>query len=149
MILTLDTGILVRATSRSNGPARRLLGKIANNASHLLVLSPFILGEVGKVLAYSRMQQALQIAGEEIEEHIAYLLSVSRLVEPEAGMPVVLNDPNDDPVVYTAIGAGADVLCARDRDFYAPNVIAFCQRYKVDIMDDIHLLGKLDAKPYA
>jgi hypothetical protein len=88
-----------------------------------------------------------QITGEEIKEHIAYLLSVSRLVEPEVGMPVVLNDPNDDPVVYTAIGAGAGVLCARDRDFYAPNVIAFCQRYKLDIMDDIQLLGKLDAQP--
>jgi putative PIN family toxin of toxin-antitoxin system len=147
MILTLDTGILVRATSRSNGPARRLLGKIANNASDLLVLSPFILSEVGKVLAYSRMQQVLQITAEEIEEHVAYLRSVSRLVEPEVGMPVVLNDPNDDPVIYTAIGAGADVLCARDRDFYASNVIAFCQRYELAIMDEIQLLSKLDARP--
>jgi hypothetical protein len=67
-------------------------------------------------------------------------------VEPELGMPVVLNDPNDDPVIYTAVGAGAEVLCVRDRHFYASNVIAFCQRYKVGIMDDIQLLARLDGK---
>ncbi len=106
-----------RSTSRSNGPARRLLGIIAENPSHLLVLSPYILGEVGKTLAYSKLQQILQITPEEIYEHVAYLRRIARVVEPELGGPVVLNDPKDDPVVYTAIAAGADVLCARDRDF--------------------------------
>ena len=41
-----------------------------------------------------------------------YLRRIARLVDVEIGMPVVLNDPNDDPMVYTAVGAGADVLCA-------------------------------------
>jgi hypothetical protein len=44
-------------------------------------------------------------------------------------VPVVLNDPA--PAVYTAVGGGASVLFSRDRDFYAPNVIAFCRRYRV------------------
>jgi predicted nucleic acid-binding protein len=77
VILTLDTGILVRATARSNGPARRLLGRIADDASLVLAISPFILSEVGKVLAYSRMQEVLQITGQEIEEHVAYLRAAS------------------------------------------------------------------------
>ncbi|HME08863.1 MAG TPA: putative toxin-antitoxin system toxin component, PIN family [Bryobacteraceae bacterium] len=117
MILTLDTGILVRATARSSGPARRLLQEIAANESHILALSPFIVGEVGKVLAYPRMQQVLRISGGEIADHLMYLRNISRLIEPEIGLPIVLTDPNDDPVVYTAVGAGADVLCTLDRDF--------------------------------
>jgi putative PIN family toxin of toxin-antitoxin system len=143
MIITVDAGILARATSRSNGPARRLLGVIAGNSSHHLVLSPYILAEVGKTLAYSKLQQILQITGEEIHEHLSHLRRIARVIEPESGGPVVLSDPKDDPVVYTAVAAGADVLCARDRDFYMPNVIAFCRRYGVEVMDEIRLLSEL------
>ena len=144
MIVTLDTGVLVRATSRSHGPARRLLQEIAGNSAHVLALSPFILGEVGKVLSYPRLGEVLHITPEEIDDHLAYLRRVCRLVEPGLGLPVVLTDPDDDPVVYTAVGSGASVLCTRDRDFYAPNVTAFCRRYNIDVKDDIQLLAALN-----
>src|SRR5258708_3928845 len=49
------------------------------------------------------------------------------LVSPIIEQPVVLADPNDDPVVYTAIAGRADVLCAVDRDFYAADVVSFCR----------------------
>jgi predicted nucleic acid-binding protein len=145
VIVTLDTGILVRATSRSHGPARRLLEAIAGDVAHTLALSPFIVGEVGKALCYPRMTALLRVTQEEIDAHLRYLRGVCLLVEPPRGIPVVLTDPDDDPVVYTAIGAGADVLCTRDRDFYAPNVIAFCRRYAIEIMDDLQLLSNLGA----
>jgi hypothetical protein len=47
VIVTLDTGILVGATNRASGPARRLLMLLAPDPSHVVALSPFILGEVG------------------------------------------------------------------------------------------------------
>jgi hypothetical protein len=50
---------------------------------------------------------------------------------------------NDDPVLYTAVAAGADVLCVKDRDFYDPNVMAFCKRQDIELMDDIALLRLL------
>ncbi len=90
MIFTLDAGILVRATVRSNGPARKLLQRIADDPSHVLVLSPYILGEVGKALSYSPIQRVLRITPEEIRDHLEYLRGVSRLVEPPIGLPVVL-----------------------------------------------------------
>ncbi|MGP8247469.1 MAG: putative toxin-antitoxin system toxin component, PIN family [Bryobacteraceae bacterium] len=143
MIVTLDTGILVRATSRSQGPARRLIQSIAHDPSHVLALSPYILGEVGKVLAYSKLQQVLGISAEEIHDHVAYLRQIARIVEVETGPPVVLSDPKDDAILYTAVGAGAEVLCVRDRHFYAPNVVAFCRRFGVEVLDDIQLLARL------
>jgi putative PIN family toxin of toxin-antitoxin system len=145
VIVTLDTGILVRATARSAGPAKRLVQELANNPTHTLVLSSFILGEVGKVLAYPRMTATLGITPEEIHQHVAYLRRICRIVEAGVGMPVVLNDPDDDPVVYTAVGGGASVLCCRDRDFYAPNVITFCRRFGIEVMDEIQLLKVLNA----
>jgi putative PIN family toxin of toxin-antitoxin system len=145
VIVTLDTGILVRATARSHGPARRLIQNVAANPAHVLALSPFIVGEVGKALGHPRLSTLLRITPEEIHEHVAYLRSISRLVEPAPGIPVVLTDPADDPVVYTAVGAGAKVLCARDRAFYTPNVITFCRRHGIEVMDEIQLLATLDA----
>jgi predicted nucleic acid-binding protein len=56
MIVTLDTSILVRATKRSRGPARRVIDALASDSNHVIALSPFILGEVGKVLSYPRIK---------------------------------------------------------------------------------------------
>jgi hypothetical protein len=44
MIVTFDTTILIRATKRSDGPARRVVDAIASNPEHVIALSPFILG---------------------------------------------------------------------------------------------------------
>jgi predicted nucleic acid-binding protein len=132
-----------RATARSHGPARRLLQIIAEHESYRLALSPYIIAEVGKALSYSRLQHVLRITPEEIEQHLAWLRKIGRFVEPELGVPVVLTDPNDDPIIYTAVGAGANVLCARDRAFFQPNAIAFCRRYNIEIMDELRLLREI------
>jgi predicted nucleic acid-binding protein len=47
----VDTNILVRAAADEQGLAGRLLQEIASGR-HVLVSSPYILGEVTRVLAY-------------------------------------------------------------------------------------------------
>ena len=96
------------------------------------------------ILARATSRSSGPATSEEIYEHVSFLRRIARLVEPEVGVPVVLNDPKDDPIVYAAIAAGSDVLCVRDRDFYLPNVIAFCRRHGVETMDEITLLSKLE-----
>lgn len=61
------------------------------------------------------MERVLGITPDEIQRHIEDLRKISRMVEPTLGLPVVLTDPKDDPIVYTAVSARADVLCARPR----------------------------------
>jgi DNA-binding NarL/FixJ family response regulator len=56
------------------------------------------------------MLDLYHLTSDEIHEHVEFLRSISRIVEPTGGRPVVLSDPNDDPIVYTAVAAGADVL---------------------------------------
>jgi putative PIN family toxin of toxin-antitoxin system len=143
MIVTFDASILVRATKQSTGPARRLIDTLAVHPDHVIALSPFILGEVGKVLSYPRMQALFGLSADDIRSHVDYLSSVSRIVEPQVGLPIVLLDPNDDAVVYTALAAGADVLCVRDRHFYDANVVAFCAREDIRIMNELALLALL------
>lgn len=143
MIITFDTGILVRATKRSSGPARRLIDIVAADPGHVIALSPFILGEVGKVLSYPRLQALYGLSADEIHAHVRFLESVALVVEPASGVPIALADPHDDPVIYTAVSAGADVLCVRDRHFYAANVLSFCERNDIRVMDELKLLELL------
>ena len=142
MRVTPDTGILVRMNVRATGPARRLLDVILDGP-HELVLSEFLLKETARVLRYPRMQAVYKLTENDLSEHIELLRARSDLVDPVVHAPVVLADPNDDPVVYTAIAGGADVLCAMDRDFYSPQVISFCRDSGIEIMNDVELLQKL------
>lgn len=143
MIVTFDTGILVRATKRSSGPARRVVDAVVADPAHVMALSPFIIDEVGKVLAHPRMQALYGLSGDEIHEHVRFLQSVAQIVEPEPSIPVVLSDPHDDPILYTAVSAGSEILCARDQHFYSRNVLTYCERADIRVMDEIDLLRLL------
>jgi len=142
MRIVLDTNVLVRANIKAQGPARDLLLKIAYG-NHVIITSPFLLREVERVLAYPRLQNLWRLTRQDIQEHVQFLVRISELVHPIIEAPVVLNDPNDDPVVYTAIHGKADVLCTLDRHFYDPEVVAFCRRRGVSVMDDLELLQEL------
>jgi putative PIN family toxin of toxin-antitoxin system len=143
MIVTFDTGILVRATAISDGPARRALDAVVDDPAHIVALSNYIFGEVGRVLSYPRMQSLFPLSGEQIHDYVNYLISISNLVEPLVGRPVVHSDPDDDIVVYTAVAAEADVLCTKDRHFYDSFVLKFCRQKQIAVMNDLELLQRL------
>ena len=56
---------------------------------------------------------------------------------------VVPADPDDDPVVHTAIVGRADALCTLNRDFFNPLVRDYCRDRGVLIANDVELLGLL------
>ena len=51
---------------------------------------------------------------------MAYLEEIFTLVHPAVVEPVILTDPDDDPVLYTALDGNADVLCTLNTDFHKP-----------------------------
>jgi len=142
MRITPDTGILVRMNAKATGPARRLLDVILDGP-HDLILSEFLLNETARVLRYPRMQGLYKLTEKDISEHVELLRARSDLVDPVVHTPLVVADPNDDPVIYTAVVGRADVLCAMDRDFYIPQVVSFCRERGIEIMNDVELLRKL------
>lgn len=142
MRIGIDTAILIRAHEKAAGPARELLTLI-RQTEHTLVLSPYVLNEVARVLRYPRLQKLFNLTEQEIERHLKVLASMADMVEPASGPSIVLEDPADDPIVYTAIAGEADILCTVDKHFYAPNVLEFCARHKVRVMTDVQLLRLL------
>ena len=142
MRVVLDTTILVRANAKATGPARLLLERIAAGR-HQLVVSPFLLEETERVLSYPRIQALYRLSPSEIREHIDLLEAVAEIVDPVVSEPVVLRDSKDDPVVYAAVVARADVICTRDHDFYDNAVLEFCRMRNIRVMTDVDLLAIL------
>jgi len=51
------------------------------------------------------------------------------------------DDPDDDPVVHTAVAGRADILCTLNRDFYHSVVRSYCGEHGVLIANDVEVLG--------
>ena len=142
MRFTLDSNILVRAATSPGGPALRLLDIILG--AHTLVLSRFILEEVERVLLYPRMQARYRISAVEAARFAESLADAADLVEPVIDRPVILSDPADDPVLYTAAGGRADILCTRNvRHFASAEVRGFCAERGIRVMTDMEALRHL------
>lgn len=119
MRIAVDTAILIRANGKATGPAKDLLQAVPDSGSRL-VLSPYVLGELDRVLRYPRIQALYRLTDDEIWRYLRLLESIADIVDPAEGPPIVLKDPNDDPVVYTALAGQADILCTVDKHFYEP-----------------------------
>ena len=81
------------------------------------LLGVAILVEVRRVLAYPQVQARWPLTGEAIEQYLVFLEAASVLAELPEASPAVLSDPDDDPILQTAIVGSADVLCTRDEAF--------------------------------
>jgi len=139
---TLDSNILVRAATSPRGPALRPLDIILG--AHTLVLSRFILEEVERVLLYPRIQARYRITTIEAARFAESLADAADLVEPVIGRPVVLSDPADDPVLYTAVDGRADILCTRNiRHFASADARSFCAERGIRVMTDLEALRNL------
>jgi len=138
--ITVDANVLVRANTRATGPAREVLNVLRLEHSHRLILSRHILAEIQRTLLYPRLQALYALTEAEIREHVELLRQVSTIVEPAIADPVIRVDPEDDFVLYTAVEGRAEVLCTRDRHFYAPEVIAFCSQRGIKVMNEVDLL---------
>ncbi len=143
MRVTLDSGVLVRAYTSSKGPAARLLATLPA-WGHIIVVSPYILDEVRRVLSYARVRRRAALDPESIDSHLDGLRRTAEIVVPRVYAPVVFGDPNDDPVLYTAAAGKAEILCTLDRHFHAPNVLDFCVERGIRVMSDVELLRELE-----
>jgi predicted nucleic acid-binding protein len=87
--------------------------QIVESPRHTLLLSPFILNELERVLSYDRVRAVTRLTDDEVQQYLGYLnfQRVSELVYPGPAPPVVPSDPDDDHVVHTAVAGQADALC--------------------------------------
>ncbi|HXK05545.1 MAG TPA: PIN domain-containing protein [Verrucomicrobiae bacterium] len=129
MRIVLDTNILVRAAGDEHGLAGRLLQEIIAGP-HILVTSPYILSEIARVTEFvNRVGDAAEI-----------VLTTT----PD---PVIVGDPDDDPIVQTAVLGRVDCLCTRDAHVLEAAVLEYCASRGINITNDIDLYHTLTGRP--
>ena len=143
MRAVLDTNVLVRATKNASGPARELLRQFESE-QHVLIVSNVILVELLRVLDYPRVRAMHRLTDEECLEFIRSLHDAAEFVAvSDARVDAISSDPDDDPVIQTAIEGKADVLCTLDRHLRTHEVQDHCQRHGIRVLTDVQLLEEL------
>ncbi|HET9395111.1 MAG TPA: putative toxin-antitoxin system toxin component, PIN family, partial [Nitrospiraceae bacterium] len=78
---------------------------------HEWVISSFILEEVVR-----KLEQKFGFPENEVAQIRAFIVSAAQIVEPAEIPPDSCRDPNDLPVLGTAVAGGVDVLITVDKD---------------------------------
>jgi putative PIN family toxin of toxin-antitoxin system len=146
MRVVLDTNILVRAAGDEQGLAGRLLQEIVSG-SHVLVSSPYILSEIARVLAYPRLQARWQLSEETVTGFVSRVGDIAEIVFTTTPDRVVAADPDDDPIVQTAVLGKVDVLCTRDAHVLEAAVVEYCAGHGIKVTNDIELYHSLTGRP--
>lgn len=140
MRVVLDANIIARATPGKSGPAAAVRKAIRN--PHLLILSPFLLAELARVLRYDRVRKLHGLSDPEIDAFLSVLQTDALMVNVPvpATHAIVPSDPDDDPIVATAVDGKADFLCTLDKHLRRPEVKTYCAAHGVEIVTDVELL---------
>ncbi|MEX2170346.1 MAG: putative toxin-antitoxin system toxin component, PIN family [Pirellulales bacterium] len=142
MRVVLDTHILIRVISSPAGPAGALFYRV--RAAHLLVFSSETLKEFERVLTYPHIRKLHRYDDESLDRFISILSQASLITTLQSPVPrIVPADPDDDLLVATAIVGQADVLCTRNRHLFHPDVLSYCGKRGIAVMDDLELLKLL------
>jgi putative PIN family toxin of toxin-antitoxin system len=146
MRVVLDTNVLARAVRGGTSPAAEVL-RLVMVPPHIFVLSPFLLSELSRVLRYPRLRKLHKLDDAKIDAYVQSVQSASLLVNPPAAAAAakISTDPDDDPVIATAVDGQAEVLCTRDRHLHHPTARAYCMSHGVQVLTDIELLQVLRA----
>lgn len=113
MRVALDTGVLVSAYIFPGG-APEAACRAALEGRVELVTSPPLLAELGRVLARKFGWEEARV-----EEAVAQVIRIGRVVRPRRALAVVAADPADDRVLEAALAGQAEVIVSGDRHLLA------------------------------
>jgi len=142
MRIVVDTNVLARAVCGPRGPAGELLRRVLQD--HMLVLSPFLIAELGRVLRYPRLRTMHEWDDAQIDNYVRDLQEQACIVLTADPPPAVVpHDPDDDQVIAAAVAGQASVICTLDHHLLHANVRAHCAGIGVRVLSDIELLDEL------
>ena len=108
MKIVLDSSVLIAAIARP-GVCTQLLDEIV--ASHTLFCSSHILGEVER-----KLREKFSMSPGDVKKILGDLELLCEMVPPQPVPATSCRDPDDLPILGTAVGAKADLLISVDKD---------------------------------
>jgi uncharacterized protein len=114
----LDANVYVSAAVRPEGPPGRIIERFLRGAAFEVVLSPAIVEEVLRALAYPKVRKFIR--GDVEPEHwFEDIVVLADLVASEKTPPRVCEDPDDDKYIAAALEGRAAVVVTGDRGLLA------------------------------
>ena len=115
MKVVLDTNVVLSGLIAPEGTPGRIVAAWLE-ARFDVAMSIEQLAEIGRVLAYPKIQSRLKWDEPRIEQFIRQLYIRSEVVDLHSASVEVPRDPRDTPILATLIVSGADMLLTGDRD---------------------------------
>ena len=109
MRVLIDSSVLVAAHISRAGVCAELLEDVLMD--HELVMSQFIIDELAR-----KLRDKFKFTEDEIAQVRSHLLADCEMVSPVEVLSTACRDPNDLPVLGTAVAGRADVLITVDKD---------------------------------
>ncbi len=106
--IVLDTNIFISAFLSPGGTAGRAWQAVLQRRFRL-VTSPNIVAEVARILRRFKWEEP------EIVERLKQISHAADIIQPTTKLQVV-RDPNDNPIVETAVDGRADLIVSLDKD---------------------------------
>jgi putative PIN family toxin of toxin-antitoxin system len=111
MKVVLDTNVLVSALIVKAGKPAQILRCIE---SFELLITQEILAETERVLNYNRIRKRYHLSDQDITTYIALLGEVGTVLQVNARVEVIEDDPDDDKFLALAKEAAADCIVSGD-----------------------------------
>lgn len=111
----LDANVVVSALIRPEGPAGRIVERVARGAGVRAVASPAILDEYRRSLAYPKVRRCLRLPAADVSTWVDALALLSDIVPGERAVAVVASDPDDDKYLSAALEGRAPYVVSGDR----------------------------------
>lgn len=114
----LDANAYVSAVVQPGGPPGRIIERFLRGAAFEIVLTPAIVEEVLRALAYPKVRRMVR---GEIDPALWFedIVVLADLVAGEHKVSAICQDPDDDKYLAAALEGRAAVVVTGDRDFLA------------------------------
>jgi putative PIN family toxin of toxin-antitoxin system len=111
MKVVLDTNVLVSALIVKAGKPAQTLRRVE---SFELLITEEILAETERVLNYSRIRKRYLLSDQDVSTYIDRLTEVGTVLQVNAKVEVIEDDPDDDKFLALAKEAQADYIVSGD-----------------------------------
>ena len=115
MKVVLDSNVLLSGLMLPESVPGRIV-RAWRAAQFELVLSEPMLDEIGRVLAYPKIERRLKWDQETISRFLLLLQFKADVIDISSATVEVPRDPQDVPVLATLVAGGADFLVTGDKD---------------------------------
>ena len=111
----LDANVVISALIQPKGASGKILKSLLEESSFDLVVSPPILAEVRRSLAYPKVRRYLRVSDEELRLCLASIELIAHPVEGRLSIRAVVEDPDDDKYIEAAIEGLAEFIVTGDK----------------------------------